>query len=72
MPANIIKSFSKKTNKPESEIEKLWDQAKEQAEKHGKSNDYVYITCILKKMLLIESVLISPEKLARFSKQSQK
>jgi len=72
MPANIIKSFAQKSKKSQAEVEKLWNKAKEQADKQGKSDDYAYITGILKKMLLIESVLISPEKLARFTKQNNK
>lgn len=51
MPANIIKSFSDKTGKPESEVESLWNKAKEIAKEQGKEENFSYITGILKKML---------------------
>ena len=51
MPANIVKSFSQKTGKSVQEVEKLWDKAKAIAADEGESENYAYITAILKKML---------------------
>ena len=51
MPSNIIKSFADKTGKSESEVEKLWDKAKEIADESNHKEDYDYIVGILKKML---------------------
>ena len=40
MPSNIVKSFAKKTDKTETEVEKLWDKAKEIAKKeYDKAED---------------------------------
>lgn len=50
MPANIVKSFAEKTGKSVAEVEKLWDKAKESAKESGQSENYAYITGILKKM----------------------
>ena len=61
MPNNIVKSFAKKTGRPESEIEELWDKALDLAKKRGipkKSEDfYAFIVGILKRMLKMESLL---------------
>ena len=59
MPANIIVSFAQKTGKSEAEVEKLWNQAKAEADKNDnleKDSDryYAYVTGILKKMLSID------------------
>lgn len=48
MPNNIIKSFSKKSNKTEDEIEKMWDSLKDE---YG--DDYNKIVGTLKKILKI-------------------
>lgn len=48
MPNNIIKSFSKKSNKSEQEIENLWDELKS---KYG--DDYQRIVGTMKKILHI-------------------
>jgi len=62
MPSNIIKSFAKKTNKSEAEVEKLWDKAKILAKDTAKKDNieidsgryYAIVTGILKKMLKID------------------
>ena len=51
MPANIVKSFANKTGKSETEVETLWNKAKEQAKEQGHSEEYDYIVGILKRML---------------------
>ena len=48
MPNNIIKSFSKKSNKSEEEVEKLWSELKD---KYGE--DYQRIVGTMKKILQI-------------------
>lgn len=53
MPANIVKIFADKTNKPEAEVEKLWQDAKHIADDNGHKEDYSYIVGILKRMLNI-------------------
>jgi hypothetical protein len=53
MPSNIVKSFAKKTNKSEQEVEKLWNKSKQIAVDSGHKEDYEYIVGILKKMLKI-------------------
>jgi 3-methyladenine DNA glycosylase Tag len=53
MPSSLIKSFSKESDKSESEIEKLWNKAKEIAKEQGQGDNYSYIVGILKKMLKI-------------------
>lgn len=54
MPSAVVKSFAKASNKKIEEVEKLWIEAKVQAEKTGHKNDYAYITSILKKMLHLD------------------
>jgi hypothetical protein len=59
MPSNIVKSFAQKTGKSEAEVEKLWNKAKEQADKKDdleKDSDsyWAYVTGILKNMLSIK------------------
>lgn len=55
MPANIIASFAQKSGKSEAEVEKLWNQAKKEAEDAtGVDDVYAYATGILKKMLSIQ------------------
>lgn len=57
MPNNIIKSFSDKSGKPESEVEKLWNKAEDIVnDKYNLSPDdgdkfYSLVTGVLKKML---------------------
>lgn len=51
MPADLVKSFAKKTGKSVQEIEKLWVKAKEVADEAGQKENYAYITGVLKKML---------------------
>jgi len=46
-----VKAFAKKSGKPESEVERLWEKAKRAAEKQGRDRDYAYIVGIWKKML---------------------
>ena len=53
MPANIIKSFSKKSGKSEEEVESLWQKAKSIAKEANREEDYAYIVGILKNMLSI-------------------
>jgi hypothetical protein len=61
MPSNIVKSFAKKTGKPESEIEFLYIKAKAIAKDEGRKESdedfYPYVTGILKKMLSIKEDL---------------
>lgn len=54
MPTPQIKNFSKKSGKSVSEVEKLWNKAKELATDMGKKDDFKYITGILKNMLGME------------------
>lgn len=58
MPSNIVKSFAKKSNKSEQEVEELWDKAKSIAAESGHKEDYDYIVGILKKMLKINESFI--------------
>lgn len=51
MPTPYIKKLAKQTGKPVAEVERLWDKAKEQASKAGRTDDYAYITGILKHMV---------------------
>ena len=47
MPANIIKSYAKKTGKSEAELEKYWNESKEAAKDQkgkGKGEDAYYGT----------------------------
>ncbi len=50
MPEDLIKSYAKKTDKSEKELESLWDDAQKQAKKMGQGDNYAYITAIFKKM----------------------
>ena len=59
MPSPIIKSFAKKTDKTESEVEKLWKKAEDIVKKeYDKDKDddsfYPIVVGILKRMLKIE------------------
>lgn len=54
MPANIIKSFAKKTGKSEKEVEQTYNKAKKEASHMGRSKNYTYIVDILKTMLGIK------------------
>ena len=58
MPNSIIKSFSKKSGKSEDEIEKLWDELKDQYD-----DDYSRIVSTLKKILKINENLTFREYL---------
>lgn len=51
MPTPYIKKLAKQTGKPVAEVERLWDKANEQASKAGRTDDYAYITGILKHMV---------------------
>ncbi|MFW6219667.1 MAG: hypothetical protein ACOCZ5_00090 [bacterium] len=60
MPSNIVKSFSDKTGKSISEVEKLWNKAKDITKDQygdvevGSDRFYEITTGILKNMLGIE------------------
>lgn len=58
MPSNIVKSFAEKTGKSESEVERLWNIAKDEVGKKGIPEDsdryYKIVTGILKRMLKID------------------
>lgn len=66
MPSNVVKSFAQKTGKSEAEVDKLWNQAKAEADKKDdleKDSDryYAYVTGILKKMLSIDENIMSKQ-----------
>lgn len=54
MPNNVIKSYSKKTGKSESELEKKWAKAEKIAKDNGQKGNYPYIMGIFKRMLDIK------------------
>ncbi len=63
MPSNLVKSFSKKSGKPESEVERLWDKAKgiamDRLNTSSESQEvFALTTGILKRMLKLESSLL--------------
>lgn len=75
MPASIIKSFADKTGKSLSDVERLWDKAKQSAKDQNREKDFAYITGILKKMLGIEESLsnqIGDLKMSRCRKLLEK
>jgi len=49
-----LSSFAKQSGKSLSDVEKLWDKAKEIASDSGRKEDYAYITGVLKNMLKLE------------------
>lgn len=53
MPSTLIKNFSQKSGKSENEVEKIWDDLKQQY-----PNDYPKIVGILKKILQINETFI--------------
>lgn len=71
MPNNIVKSFAQKSGKSEAEVEKLWNQAKAEAEKKSGVDDvYAYTVGILKKMLSIdEKVMEKTQERRELTKQ---
>jgi hypothetical protein len=72
MPANTVKSFAEKTGKSVAEVEKLWDKAKEVASEAGETENFAYITGILKKMLgLNESTSSFKEFLEQEAKEKE-
>jgi hypothetical protein len=69
MPSPYVKSLSKETGKPESEIEKLWSKAKDitsdtfnKKEKDFEDKEYSYTVGIVKNMLGIKEELLDPSK----------
>ena len=54
MPASVVKAFASKTGKSVGQVEKIWQMAKERAADEGRSEDYAYITGIVKKALKLE------------------
>lgn len=63
MPNDVIKSFAKRSGKSVEEVEKMWKQAKAEAQSQVKAGKvkqdafYAYATGIVKKMLKLEGVL---------------
>jgi len=61
MPSSIVKSFAEKTGKSVAEVEKKWNEIKDQLKKSGKSEDdpgfFQNLVGVLKKRLKIESKL---------------
>ena len=55
MPTAALKSLASKAGVSMEKAERLWDKAKKAAADEGKSEDYAYITGILKKMLGLAS-----------------
>lgn len=51
MPTAYLTKLAKTTGKPMDELERLWDKAKDQAEKAGHGQDYAYITGIFQHMV---------------------
>jgi 3-oxoacyl-ACP reductase-like protein len=51
MPTPYVKKLAKEKGKSVAEVERLWDKAKDQAEKAGRKDDYAYITGILQHMV---------------------
>lgn len=52
MPTPQLKSFAEKSGKPLEEVEKYWEEAKDQAEskfKHGTARFWAYVSGIVKK-----------------------
>lgn len=57
MPNSMVQSFAKKTGKSVDRVEHLWDKAKKIATDAGRTDDYAYITGVLKKMLGLKESL---------------
>ena len=58
MPANLIKAYATKLKRKESELEKVWDEAKEISLKKGLKDNtesfYKYTTTVFQRMLGLE------------------
>jgi len=57
MPAAIIKSFAKKSGKSEAEVEKIWDETKEDVKnqfKYKTAAYWAYVNSIVQKKLKID------------------
>lgn len=69
MPNAVVKKYAEKTGKSVAEVEKVWDEAKEQTKDKFKEDDpsfWAYVNGIVKKRLgLSESIqlieFISPD-----------
>lgn len=69
MPSPYIKSLSRETGKPESELEKLWSKAKEitsdtfnKKESEFGEKEYSYTVGIIKNMLGLKEEVLNPAK----------
>lgn len=51
MPTGFVKKMAKKHKMSVDKSEKLWDRAKEIADKQGKGDNFAFITGIYKNML---------------------
>lgn len=51
MPANVVKSVSRKCDMSMDEVEKKWDEAKEAAADEGHKEEFDYIMSIFKNMV---------------------
>ena len=51
MPTPYIEKLSKEGKGSVESLEKKWDEAKAQAKKEGKADNYAYITSIFKNMI---------------------
>lgn len=60
MPNSLIKSYSERSGKSVSEIEKMWDEAKVAAHKKFKNEDsrfWAYVNTVVRKQLGLKSKL---------------
>ena len=72
MPNAVINSFAEKTGKSVAEVDKLWNKAKEIAKEAGESENYAYITGIVKKMLGLNETVGFKEFLAQEQEAKEK
>ncbi len=60
MPSPLIKSYSERSGKSVSEIEKIWDEAKVTAHEKFKNEDshfWAYVNAVVRKQLGLKSKL---------------
>jgi hypothetical protein len=71
MPTPYVKKLAKEKGKSVEEVERLWNEAKAQAEKAGHKDDYPYITGILKKMVGASTVSASTKTQVKIEAKSR-
>jgi len=74
MPHDLVKAFAKESGKTQAEVEKIWDETKEEATKQFHDfnpNYWAYVTAVVKKKLGLKESLKFSEMMSAIKENKE-